>query len=276
LWSQSTADAFDWTLQSGPTASWGTGPDAASSGNFYIYAEASYPNYPFKQAFINTPCFNLENAVNPSIAFDYHMFGSFVGAIYLQASVDGVSWDFLWYESGDQGNQWLTAEVSLVDYIGFEQVQLRFIGQTAHGWQSDLALDNVCVEEQPVILPKPEPITGVTLERAMSNFTKEYTGETALQESEFGTSMEVALYPNPVLASGSLFLNITDIPASADRVVMTLRDLTGKIVFSTEYAVDGSDLRRIIDLQSRLSAGTYFVSIIAGDAVTTERIMVTR
>jgi hypothetical protein len=88
--------------------------------------------------------------------------------------------------------------------------------------------------------------------------------------------MEVALYPNPVLSSGALYLNITDIPASADRVVMTLRDLTGKIVFSTEYAVDGTDLRRIIDLQSRLSAGTYFVSIIAGDAVTTERIMVTR
>ena len=38
---QSNTDNFDWTRHSGKTKSFPTGPDAASSGNYYIYIEAS-------------------------------------------------------------------------------------------------------------------------------------------------------------------------------------------------------------------------------------------
>ena len=38
---QGEIDAFDWTLRRGPTPSFGTGPDAAVSGQLYAHIEAT-------------------------------------------------------------------------------------------------------------------------------------------------------------------------------------------------------------------------------------------
>jgi hypothetical protein len=273
-WAQSSNDAFDWTVFSGPTASWGTGPDAASEGNSYLYAEASYPNYPFKQAIINTPCFDFSTSTNPQITFDYHMFGTYVGAIYLQASTDGVSWSFVWYESGNQGNMWQDATVDLSAYAGVSQVQLRFIGQTAHGWQSDLAIDNVCVNEG--ASPMPEAVLNDAEIAAITEiFTKEYDGSEPLQDAEFA-QFGVALFPNPTSTVSNLTINLTDMPATADKAVIIVRDLIGKVVFSTEIAVDGDELTRPLGLDRELANGTYMVSVQVGDALITERLVVAK
>ena len=41
--SQATDDNFDWTLNTGATASRHTGPAAAKTGTHYVYMEASEP-----------------------------------------------------------------------------------------------------------------------------------------------------------------------------------------------------------------------------------------
>ena len=40
---QEGGDQFDWSLMTGPTPSELTGPDAAATGSYYMYIEASSP-----------------------------------------------------------------------------------------------------------------------------------------------------------------------------------------------------------------------------------------
>ena len=72
------------------------------------------------------------------------MFGATdMGTIDVEASNDnGTSWSSIWTESGNKGNQWLTASIDLSDYLG-DTVQLRFNRVTGSTWQADIAIDNV-------------------------------------------------------------------------------------------------------------------------------------
>ena len=56
------------------------------------------------------------------IAFQYHMYGATVGTAILECSVDGTSWESLWSQSGNLGDQWLQALV----YATGGQTMLRF------------------------------------------------------------------------------------------------------------------------------------------------------
>lgn len=144
-WTQSTADNINWTRRSGSTPSGGTGPTSANDGSFYMYTEAT--NNFNRQAILNSPCFNLTTSPAASINFDYHMRGSNTGTINLEVSDDdGVSWTSIWNENGDQGTNWLSESVDLSDYIG-GSVQLRFNATTGPGFRSDIAIDNIEVNE---------------------------------------------------------------------------------------------------------------------------------
>ena len=149
-WSQVAGDDLDWTVDSGGTPSNNTGPSSGSSGSFYIYVEASGNNtgYPNKQAIINSPCFDLSGMTNPVFKFDYHMFGSTdMGTIDLEISDDdGGTWNSIWNESGNKGNQWLSQSIDLSAYVG-GSVQLRFNRVTGGTWQADIAIDNINLEQ---------------------------------------------------------------------------------------------------------------------------------
>ncbi len=142
-WSQGTGDDFDWTRRSGSTPSSNTGPSAAASGSFYMYVEASSPNYPSKTTIFNSPCFDLAGASNSTLTFKYHMYGAAgMGALNLQARVGSGSWSTIWTRSGNQGNAWLTGTVDLNSYNG-STVELRFVGTTTSTWQGDIAIDDI-------------------------------------------------------------------------------------------------------------------------------------
>ncbi len=272
-WAQNSNDDFDWTLKSGPTASWGTGPSAASDGGNYIYAEASFPNYPFKNAIINTPCYDLTGTTNPSISFDYHMFGSFVGSIYLQVSTDGVAYDFLWWETGGQGDVWNNQTVDLSAYVG-QTVQLRFIGQTAQGWQGDLALDNVCVSDA-LTPPSVNNPSKEELEAARNMFTKEWNGELALQEDEF-QSIDLSIFPNPSNGVSEVTLSMTKVPADVQTVQVYVHDLIGKELAFELVTPAGNQVYQALNLPSDLASGTYVVTIIAGNKRMTEKLVINK
>lgn len=147
-WTQSTADDIDWTVNSGGTPSSSTGPSSASQGSYYIYVEASSPNYPSQRAILNSPCFDLSGMTSPTFDFDYHMYGATdMGTIDLEASTDGGnSWSSIWNESGNKGDQWNSVSVDLSAYAG-GTVQLRFNRFVGSTWQADIALDSINLSE---------------------------------------------------------------------------------------------------------------------------------
>jgi hypothetical protein len=145
-WYNVADDDFDWVTRSGSTPSSGTGPSSTDEGSTYIYMEASNSNHPNKDAIIFSPCFNLTSMQNPEFSFSYHMLGS-PGILRLEASTDGVSWTQIWSISGNQGSNWLRDTVNLQAYNQATVLRLRFFGTTGSGWQGDICVDAVKIEE---------------------------------------------------------------------------------------------------------------------------------
>lgn len=149
-WKQSTSDDINWTRDSGGTPSDNTGPSTGSDGSYYMYVEASNPNFPSKTATLLSPCFDISALNSPTFKFDYHMYGSQINNLKLEVSTNGSTWTQVFTKSGDQGNSWASQSVDLKPYQG-NSVSLRFTATTgassSNGWQSDIAIDHVRVEE---------------------------------------------------------------------------------------------------------------------------------
>jgi chitodextrinase/uncharacterized Ntn-hydrolase superfamily protein len=147
-WSQDSNDDLDWIRLSNSTPSNNTGPSSASAGNFYMYVEASGngTGYPGKRAILNSPCLDLSTYSTASITFDYHMWGTTdMGSITMQVSTDdGFSWQTLWSQTVNQGQQWNTQSVDLTPFTG-KGVLLRFDRVTGGTWRADVAIDNIAV-----------------------------------------------------------------------------------------------------------------------------------
>ncbi|MEL7532738.1 MAG: PKD domain-containing protein, partial [Bacteroidota bacterium] len=139
------ADDIDWRTHQGPTSSSNTGPTldhfpGSIDGN-YLYLESSFCAN--KDAILISPCIDLTNSISPAMNFWYHLFGNDIGSLGVDI-YDGLSWqnDVISPIAGDQGPDWLEAEIDLAPYVG-KVIQLRFRGNSGGGWQGDMALDNV-------------------------------------------------------------------------------------------------------------------------------------
>ncbi len=145
-WTQSATDDIDWTRDANGTPSSNTGPTSGADGSFYMYVEASSPNYPSKSAVLNSPCVDLTSESAASFNFAYHMYGAAdMGNIALEASDDnGASWTTLWSKTGNQGNAWQTESIDLAAYVG-GAIQLRFNRITGSTWQADIAIDAISI-----------------------------------------------------------------------------------------------------------------------------------
>ncbi|MCO6439031.1 MAG: S8 family serine peptidase [Phycisphaerae bacterium] len=146
-WSNTISDDIDWTRNSGGTPSSGTGPsgDHTTGSGWYMYVEASSPNYPSMIAILDGPCVDLTGSTGASLSFWYHMLGSAVGTLSLEASEDCNSWTTLWSLSGDQGSLWQQANVDLSAYAG-SVVSLRFRGVTGSSYQGDMCIDDLLID----------------------------------------------------------------------------------------------------------------------------------
>ncbi|GAA0713965.1 hypothetical protein GCM10009430_06420 [Aquimarina litoralis] len=152
-WENASGDDLNWTRDSGGTPSNGTGPSTAADGNTYIYVEASGngTGYPNKSAILNSPCLNFTNLSSPALDFQYHMLGSAINSLSVEARVDNQgNWSSIFSRNGDQGNNWNAANVDLSAYAGEASVQLRFsvlTGSGNQGWQSDIAIDAISISD---------------------------------------------------------------------------------------------------------------------------------
>nr|WP_321222406.1 M14 family zinc carboxypeptidase [uncultured Psychroserpens sp.] len=157
LWTQDNTDDFDWTnkIEEGDgnsTPSQDTGPSLASNGDYFLFIEASNPNFPSKVARLISPCLDFTGRENAMLSFDYHMFGGFIGQLTVDVSIDnGVNYSTLtnYTLNGEQqsshGDAWKTQNVDLSLFDG-QSVKLRFSATTSTdgttGWQGDISIDN--------------------------------------------------------------------------------------------------------------------------------------
>lgn len=140
-------DQDDWGVLSGATSSFNTGPSGDHTSGFgqYLYVETSGCNN--RQLSFQTPCFDLSPLAAPTLTFWYHMFGAAMGSLELEIN-DGTGWTSVWTKSGDQGNQWLPANLSLNAYAG-KVVKFRMIGVSGTTLTSDFAIDDWNIDEAP-------------------------------------------------------------------------------------------------------------------------------
>ncbi len=144
-WTNVGGDDMDWTRNSGTTPSSSTGPSGAHGGTYYIYTEASSPNYPDKTASLVGPCFDLLGASAANLTFWYHMYGSAMGTLYVEVSEDCITWTTVWSLSGNQGTAWYQANVDLTAYVG-TTLTIRFRGVTGSSYTSDMSIDDITVD----------------------------------------------------------------------------------------------------------------------------------
>ncbi len=146
-WSQGSGDDIDWTRDSGGTPSTSTGPSAGSGSTWYVFIEASAPNNPSKRAYLENT-FDFTGEFNPTLTFDYHMYGTNQGTLYVDVN-DGAWNNGVWSITGQQqtsnGAAYITAFVDLSAFENRSNIIIRFRGVTGDDSKSDMAIDNIAV-----------------------------------------------------------------------------------------------------------------------------------
>ncbi|WP_438426104.1 choice-of-anchor B family protein [Aquimarina macrocephali] len=227
LWTQSSSDDINWTVDTNGTPSRNTGPSSASQGTYYLYVEASGngTGFPSKRAILTSPCFDLSGTASPAFTFAYHMFGaSDMGSIAVEASTnDGASWTSIWSKTGNQGNSWNTINLDLSQYIG-EALKLRFNRVTGATWQADIAIDNI-------------------------SLTTSVAANSSLVSTE---NISFSVFPNPVQGS---IMNVfmSDKSASKEPSNFEIKNFVGQLVGK-------GVVKNTIDV-SNLKTGVYFLQI---------------
>jgi len=139
-------------VNTGPTASAGTGPVMGSGGsNNYIYMETSGA-FTSDVGIISTECIDLTGADDVQVGFDYHMFGGAIGNLVVtvndQAGNESVIEIIVGQQQTSETQAWESRSLSLNDFIG-SVVEVTIEGDIADNGASvftaDIALDNVLV-----------------------------------------------------------------------------------------------------------------------------------
>ncbi len=219
-WLQGSGDEFNWTNQTGGTPSSGTGPSGAAEGFYYMYVEASSPNYPAKRAILESPCFDLSGKSFAEIQFQYHMLGDAVGSLELQASADGSSWATVWSRSGAQGSNWVGESAGLSAYRGESQLRLRFLATTANSWQGDICIDDITVlasDSAPPVADFSASATTITEGQSVTFTDLSTNGATSWSWSFPGGSPSASTAQNPTVTyntAGTYNVSLTAANAS--------------------------------------------------------------
>ena len=146
---------FAWSVRTGPTATFGTGPagDNTTGNGKYLYTEASQGTSGNNTLFI-TPCFKLDNLPNVAAEFYYHKFGAHMGNLRIDIDTgtgfttgNGVIGAATITGQTQRSNvdPWKKAFLNLNPYKG-KYVRLRFVGtktNTAANDRGDMAIDDI-------------------------------------------------------------------------------------------------------------------------------------
>eukprot|EP00662_Eupelagonemidae_sp_cell21_P043486 gene43486-biopygen51904 len=111
IWDDASGDEFDWTRRSGGTPTSSTGPSSAHEGQldkdfllYYLFAESSHPRSTGDTATLEALSQNAD-----TLSLWYHMYGSAIGELRVEARSSGGAWATAWSRTGAQGSSWQQA-----------------------------------------------------------------------------------------------------------------------------------------------------------------------
>tara|TARA_R110002050_G_scaffold293172_5_gene449311 strand:+ start:5763 stop:19085 length:13323 start_codon:yes stop_codon:yes gene_type:complete len=151
-WSnESTNDDSDWIPRSISTGSSSTGPssDHTGGGNYLFVESSSCYN---KVSTLYSVEFDFTANTAPRISFWNHMYGTDIGSLDLSYSIDnGATWSAsIFNKSGDQGDAWQQDGALILALAGESSVIFRFQATTGTNFQSDIAIDDIVVDQAPM------------------------------------------------------------------------------------------------------------------------------
>jgi N-acetyl-anhydromuramyl-L-alanine amidase AmpD len=228
-WTQENNDDINWIVHSGPTSSTETGAPEATDGEYYIYVESSYPNYPDKTANLTSPEFDFSNKLNPAISFDYHMYGAYMGTLNFQVSSNKNNWTTIWSKTANQDNAWHSANIDLSAYENWSQIYFRLNATTGSLYRSDICLDNISITA----------VTGKSV--------------TEISSTNNLNANNITIYPQP--AKEALYVKLPD---TREMVNIQLYSINGQLVHSTTHNT-GEDIAKIN--LANVNPGLYIVKI---------------
>ncbi|ESO97870.1 hypothetical protein LOTGIDRAFT_152977 [Lottia gigantea] len=140
-YSQSTKDDFDWRRSKGTTGSVQTGPTNdhtyGTPAGHYMFIEASDAK-PTQKAQLITPTF--PGKITRCLRFWYNMYGRDVDTLNVYAKYGKALGNALWTLTGDQGQGWQIAEVTIKRGRNFNLV---FEAVRGNDFKGDIAIDDV-------------------------------------------------------------------------------------------------------------------------------------
>ncbi|MCU0346103.1 MAG: T9SS type A sorting domain-containing protein [Saprospiraceae bacterium] len=249
-WTQATNDQMDWTRLSGSTPTASSGPDNAANGSFYVYTEAT--GFTNRTAHLLSPCFNIAGMTKFQVTFNYHMFGSQMGTLRLQFSLNGgTTWSTIWTKQGNQGNSWKPLSLNFTNNGG-TSIRFRMFATTG-GDRSDMAFDNIAV----------------TQTSSLAN--GEIEAETSIELNADAQENALSLSPNPVANE----LTVAFFSEQEQTGKISISDQTGRTLSSeTMKAAEGNNYFQL-DVAA-LPAGLYFLTVEEGQTRRVERFVVLR
>lgn len=122
-WQNLKTDDFDWSVHGGGTPSTGTGPSSdhtlQNSKGLYAYIETSAPRRRGQKAQLLSASQAPTGISGKCFKFWYHMYGRTVGTLNVYVSKNVSSSNLIWTLSGNQGNQWKPAQLSVTSTQSF-------------------------------------------------------------------------------------------------------------------------------------------------------------
>jgi len=165
-------NAFRWDVvgNGGTTPSSATGPASAHSGNKYFYTEASSGSQG-DTAKLTSPGVDVTALTLPMLEFYYHMYGSYMGKLYVQAS-DGTTWNtvdsLIGQQQTSENAPWSIKRIVLPGYTGI--LQVRFLGVRGSDYEGDMSIDDITVKESPTCF-EPTALTLVSATQSAGNIS---------------------------------------------------------------------------------------------------------
>ncbi|XP_042189083.1 MAM domain-containing glycosylphosphatidylinositol anchor protein 1 [Callorhinchus milii] len=159
---QDAKDNFDWSRQSNktqnPKQTPNTGPRIDKSGKqsgYFMYVETSSPRSAGDKARLISPLYNVTAkrrfggqsvSVLHCVRFYYHMYGKHIGTlnVWVRALQSNTVEVQVWTLSGNQGNQWKQANVTINPVGPF---QIIFEAVRGRGYLGDIGLDDVSISQ---------------------------------------------------------------------------------------------------------------------------------
>ena len=149
----------NWSLISGGTPSSGTGPTDATVFGSDPASNATSSNYAYCEASAGGPtiftmtsgCFDFSTVALPTASFAYHAYGSNIGTINFQYSLDGNIWSNLWTSSGQQhtsnSDPATVVNVDISATALLPTVYFRFYYVKGTSYMGDIAIDDVVIDQ---------------------------------------------------------------------------------------------------------------------------------